>query len=168
MTVTLHLKPELEAGLLAKAQASGMPLEDHLLSLMEDAAVMSRNATDPKQPAREDAVRRMLEFGDKHHLSLGELVTRQLLHEGHRYSWQGSYWTPQSLFPGASRITRPRTLDLLGGFYQRLAKDDKLVPEIWAFEIANSIFVSFSKRKQIDESQSAEYLALLRTFAHTR
>jgi hypothetical protein len=27
----------------------------------------------------------MLEFGEKHQLSLGEPVTRKLLHEGHRY-----------------------------------------------------------------------------------
>jgi len=30
-------------------------------------------------------VRRMLEFGEKYHLSLGEPITRQLLHEGHRF-----------------------------------------------------------------------------------
>jgi hypothetical protein len=35
-------------------------------------------------PSREDAVRRMQEFGDKYHLSLAEPVTRTLLHEGHR------------------------------------------------------------------------------------
>ena len=37
MTVTLKLRPELEAGLLAQAQASGMTLEDYLLSLVEGA-----------------------------------------------------------------------------------------------------------------------------------
>jgi hypothetical protein len=84
MTVTLHLKPELEAGLLAKAQASGMALEEYLLSIVEDAAVPTQSANS-KQSAREEAVRRMLEFGEKHHLSLGEPVTRQLLHDGHRY-----------------------------------------------------------------------------------
>jgi hypothetical protein len=29
-------------------------------------------------------VRRMLEFGEKHRLTLGEPITRSLLHEGHR------------------------------------------------------------------------------------
>jgi len=38
MTVTLHLKPEVEAGLQARARASGMALEDFLLSLVEEAA----------------------------------------------------------------------------------------------------------------------------------
>jgi hypothetical protein len=34
---------------------------------------------------RQEAVRRMFEFGDKYHLSLGEPVTRKLLREGHRF-----------------------------------------------------------------------------------
>src|SRR5580658_3029121 len=34
-----------------------------------------------------------------------------------------------------------------------------IVPEIWAFEIANSIFVSYSKRKRITEQQIREYLS---------
>jgi hypothetical protein len=38
MTVTLHLKPEVEAGLQARAQASGMALEDYLLSVVEEAS----------------------------------------------------------------------------------------------------------------------------------
>jgi predicted nucleic acid-binding protein len=44
----------------------------------------------------------------------------------------------------------------------RLAVDDAIVPEIWAFEIANSIFVSYSKRKRITEQQIREYLSLLK------
>jgi hypothetical protein len=40
MTVTLNLKPELEAGLLAQAQASGMTVEEYLLSVVE--AVLPR------------------------------------------------------------------------------------------------------------------------------
>ena len=35
MTVTLNLKPELEAGLLAQAQATGLTLEDYLQQLVE-------------------------------------------------------------------------------------------------------------------------------------
>jgi predicted nucleic acid-binding protein len=44
---------------------------------------------------------------------------------------------------------------------KELAVNDAIVPEIWAFEIANSIFVSFSKRKRISEGQIDEYLGLL-------
>jgi predicted nucleic acid-binding protein len=35
------------------------------------------------------------------------------------------------------------------------------VPEIWAFEIANGIFVAYSKRKRIHEADIQEYLQLL-------
>jgi predicted nucleic acid-binding protein len=42
-----------------------------------------------------------------------------------------------------------------------LVANDAIVPEIWAFEIANNIFVSYSKRKRISEQQIAEYLSLL-------
>ncbi|MGO9272424.1 MAG: hypothetical protein ACLQOO_19710 [Terriglobia bacterium] len=87
MTVTLHLKPEVEAGLLARAQASGMTVEEYLLFLAGEAALQAApsKATLTGPGAREEAVRRMLEFGEKHHLSLGEPITRNLLHEGHRF-----------------------------------------------------------------------------------
>jgi hypothetical protein len=35
MTVTLHLKAELEAGLLAQAQARGTSVEEYLVSMLE-------------------------------------------------------------------------------------------------------------------------------------
>jgi len=84
VTVTLHLKPEVEAGLLARAEASGMALEDYILSLAEEAALQATPGA-AAQAARAEAVRRMLEFGEKHRLTLGEPVTRKLLHEGHRH-----------------------------------------------------------------------------------
>jgi Arc/MetJ-type ribon-helix-helix transcriptional regulator len=34
---------------------------------------------------REEAIRRMAEFGEQHHLRLGEPVTRKLVREGRRY-----------------------------------------------------------------------------------
>ena len=61
MTVTLHIKPELEPGLLAKAKASGMALEEFLYTIVEDAAAPVKSEI-PDQSAREEAVRRMLEF----------------------------------------------------------------------------------------------------------
>jgi hypothetical protein len=86
MTVTLHLRPEVEAGLLARAQASGMALDEYLLSLAEEAALQaSPGGAASAQAVREEAVRRMLEFGEKHGLTFGEPVTRKLMHEGHRY-----------------------------------------------------------------------------------
>lgn len=71
MTVTLHLRPEIEASLLDRAHASGMPLEAYLLSLAEEAAVQTAPAA-TGQTKREEAVRRMLEFGEKHRLTLGD------------------------------------------------------------------------------------------------
>lgn len=86
MTVTLNLRPEVEAGLLARAQTSGMDLERYLVSLVEEAALPARqNSAETQQRTRREAVRRMIEFGEKHRLSLGEPITRELLHESHRY-----------------------------------------------------------------------------------
>lgn len=81
MTVTLNLKPELEADLLARARASGMGLEEYLLSLVEGATAVHPHVS---QMERTNAVRRMMEFSNKYRLSLGQPVTRELLHEGHR------------------------------------------------------------------------------------
>jgi hypothetical protein len=39
MTVTLKFKPEVEAGLLVQAQASGMSVEEYVLSLVEGAVL---------------------------------------------------------------------------------------------------------------------------------
>jgi predicted nucleic acid-binding protein len=43
-----------------------------------------------------------------------------------------------------------------------LQTSDAIVPEIWAFEVANSIFVSFNKRRRITEQQIVEYLERLK------
>jgi len=45
MTVTLNLKPEIEAGLLAQAQASGMTVEEYLLSMVEGVVLPATNTT---------------------------------------------------------------------------------------------------------------------------
>ena len=41
MTVTLNLKPAVEAGLEAQARASGMSLQEYLLSVVEEAATQA-------------------------------------------------------------------------------------------------------------------------------
>ncbi len=48
------------------------------------------------------------------------------------------------------------------GILKRLTVDDAIVPEIWAYEIANSIFVSCNRRKRVTERQVGEYLNLLK------
>lgn len=84
MTVTLHLKPEVEAGLAAQAQASGMAFDEYLLTVVEGAALPARG-TPLGRDGRAEAVRQMLEFGEKYRLSSGAPISRALLHEGHRY-----------------------------------------------------------------------------------
>jgi predicted nucleic acid-binding protein len=59
-------------------------------------------------------------------------------------------------------VIRPKTLLIAGPFLSRLAVDDAIVPEIWAFEIANSIFVSCNRRKRVNERQIGKYLGLLK------
>jgi hypothetical protein len=86
VTITLTINPEIEEGLLARARARGMALQEYLQSIVEQQALQSgQNAAAPELVRREEAIRRMLEFGEKHHLSMGEPITRTSLHEGHRY-----------------------------------------------------------------------------------
>jgi predicted nucleic acid-binding protein len=61
-------------------------------------------------------------------------------------------------FPGDPTEDTPYSRRIL----RELIVNDAIVPEIWAFEIANSIFVSHNKRKRISEQQVAEYLTLLK------
>ena len=59
-------------------------------------------------------------------------------------------------FPGDPTEDTPYSRRILN----ELRLNDAIVPEIWAFEIANSIFVSYSKRNRITEHQIQEYLDL--------
>jgi len=61
-------------------------------------------------------------------------------------------------FPGDPTEDTPYSRRVL----KELLVNDAIVPEIWAFEIANNIFVSYRKRKRISEQQITEYLGLLR------
>ena len=61
-------------------------------------------------------------------------------------------------FPGDPTEDTPYSRRILS----KLATDDAIVPEIWAFEIANIIFVAFNQRKRISQKQIDEYLMRLR------
>jgi predicted nucleic acid-binding protein len=61
-------------------------------------------------------------------------------------------------FPGDPTENTPYSRAILS----RLAIDDAVVPEIWAFEIANSIYVSYNRRKRITDQQIREYPSLLK------
>ena len=79
--MTIELKPEQEQ-IIRQQLARGLyrsveeVLDTALASLPNDARFDREH--------RREAVRRMIEFGERRKLSLGEPVTRQLLHEGHR------------------------------------------------------------------------------------
>lgn len=96
-----------------------MDLQEYLQSIVEQDALPSpRETIPPESRRREEAVRRMLEFGEKYHLSLGEPITRELLHEGHRYQdyWRLLFLALLLLFHGVFPATRPRTLSIAGPF----------------------------------------------------
>ncbi len=61
-------------------------------------------------------------------------------------------------FPGDPTEDTPYSRRILS----RLTADDAIVPDIWAFEIANIIFVAFSKRNRITQKQIDEYLQRLK------
>jgi hypothetical protein len=60
-------------------------------------------------------------------------------------------------FPGDPTEDTPYSRRIL----KELATRDAVVPEVWSFEIANGIFVSYSKRMRVTERQIADYLGLL-------
>jgi hypothetical protein len=52
MTVILKFKPEVDAGLLAQAQASGMSVEEYVLSLVEETVLPAlKNRLSPEERA---------------------------------------------------------------------------------------------------------------------
>lgn len=52
MTLTLTFKPEVEAGLLAQAQASGVTLEEYVLSVVEGAVLpVAQRTLSPEERA---------------------------------------------------------------------------------------------------------------------
>jgi hypothetical protein len=53
MTVTVKFKPEVEAGLLAQAQASGMSVEEYVVSVVEGTVLpAAKNRLSPEERAR--------------------------------------------------------------------------------------------------------------------
>src|SRR5271156_4479724 len=52
MAITLNLKPEVEAGVVAQARASGMTVEEYLLAVVEDAVLpATQNTPSPEERA---------------------------------------------------------------------------------------------------------------------
>lgn len=80
--MTIKLTPEQEQA-VQKAIKSGIVRS--VGEFIDTAIALLAQPKDHTGISRQAAVRRMEEFGEKYHLSLGEPITRKLLHEGHRY-----------------------------------------------------------------------------------
>jgi len=80
MTIEIR-NPELEAIIRQRLNAGNFrDVEDMLLKTLA-----TETPTAGRSSSRQEAIRRMKEFGDKYRLSLGEPITRDLMHEGHRH-----------------------------------------------------------------------------------
>jgi hypothetical protein len=79
--MTIILRPEQEKAIQQALETGLIRSVDEFI----DHAIESIPRSKQPMVSREEAVRRMLEFGEKHKLNLGEPVTRKLMHEGHRY-----------------------------------------------------------------------------------
>lgn len=82
-TMTIKLKPEQEQAVRDAIQSGLFRSVDEFID--KAIAGLPHGQMPPTDANRKEAVRRMAEFGDQHQLSLGEPVTRRLVHEGHRY-----------------------------------------------------------------------------------
>jgi Arc/MetJ-type ribon-helix-helix transcriptional regulator len=80
--VTIELKPEQERIIRQQLASGQFESVDELLTTA--LASLPRDCRFDREMRRE-AVRRMIEFGERRNLSLGEPVGRPFLHEGHRF-----------------------------------------------------------------------------------
>lgn len=84
MTVTLKLKPEVEAGLLAQAQANGMTLEEYLLSMVEGVAL----SMTPKPLPPEERAAAFESWAASHRLTpplSDHAISRESMYEGNNH-----------------------------------------------------------------------------------
>jgi len=84
--MTINLKPEDTRIITQAIQAGIINRPDEVVEVgVETLRSRLEARLSPGSSARQEAVRRMQEFGDKYRLGLGERITRDLLHEGHRH-----------------------------------------------------------------------------------
>ncbi len=81
MTVTLHLSPEVEAGLLAQARASGMTVEEYLLSVVQNTVLAPQKEVSAEERA---AAFEVWSAGHRLTAPLSDYaVSRESMYEGH-------------------------------------------------------------------------------------
>ena len=84
--MTINLKPEDTRIINQAIQAGLIHRPDEVVEVgVETLRNRLEARLSPGSSAREEAIQRMQEFGDKYRLGLGERITRDLLHEGHRH-----------------------------------------------------------------------------------
>ena len=79
--MTVELKPEHERIIQEQLASGQFKSVDEVLTIALASLPHDRRFD---RETRRKAVRRMIEFGERRNLSLGEPVTRGFLHEGHR------------------------------------------------------------------------------------
>jgi hypothetical protein len=85
MTITVDLKPMVQAELARQAAAHGSAIEAYAAGLLEKAAHIPPAPGEPKSspPAKDviEAIEQLKSFGTIHGLSLGGMTIRELRHE---------------------------------------------------------------------------------------
>jgi Arc/MetJ-type ribon-helix-helix transcriptional regulator len=79
--MTIKLSPEQEQAIQNAIKSGVVRSVDEFI---DTAIALLPQGRDQTASSRQAAVRDMEEFGEKYHLSLGEPITRKLLHEGHQ------------------------------------------------------------------------------------
>ncbi|HWX56412.1 MAG TPA: hypothetical protein VN176_17640 [Verrucomicrobiae bacterium] len=79
--MTIKLTPEQEQVIQEAIKSGFVGSVDEFI---EAAIAMLPHSGDHSAQSRQEAIRCMQEFGAQYHLSLGEPITRRLVHEGHR------------------------------------------------------------------------------------
>lgn len=77
MTMTVEIRPEVEAALARQAAGHGYALEAYVAMLLAEAI---QDAPEPGKE-RADAIERLKTFGQRHGLSLGGVTIRELRDE---------------------------------------------------------------------------------------
>ena len=84
MTITINIKPEIEAELARQAQVRGMDVTAYAASLLEDAAKPSQSQVDDRSLEEfEKSLDRMAQFSDKIPALPDEAFSRESIYRDH-------------------------------------------------------------------------------------
>ena len=82
MTITLVIRPELQAELARQAAAQGMAIDSYATGLLEEAVHLPvAGPLEVERSPRVAAIERLKTFGQTHGLALGGVTLRELRHE---------------------------------------------------------------------------------------